>query len=98
VTVSAIVFLYTSSTKPAAIAILNMDDNGDYASAAAMSVLILLINVAVRILYEIINKKLIRRLEKYKTGEVSADNRSLNLQLDQIDLELLHQIEQKKIP
>lgn len=70
VTVSAIVFLYTSANKPAAIAILNMDDNGDYASAAAMSVLILLINVTVRLIYELANKKLVKYMDKYKTGAV----------------------------
>ena len=66
VTVSAIVFLYTMQTKPAAIAILNMDDNGDYASAAAMSILILMINFAVRSIYEVVNKRLVTRLERYK--------------------------------
>jgi iron(III) transport system permease protein len=69
VTVSAIVFLYTTRTKPAAIAILNMDDNGDYAAAAAMSLLILLINIAVRTIYEIVNRILAKRIERWKTGE-----------------------------
>ncbi|MEE1250302.1 MAG: putative 2-aminoethylphosphonate ABC transporter permease subunit [Lachnospiraceae bacterium] len=69
VTVSAIVFLYTTQTKPAAIAILNMDDNGDYATAAAMSLLILLINIIVRIVYEIVNVILERKINRWKTGE-----------------------------
>lgn len=69
VTVSAIVFLYTTQTKPAAIAILNMDDNGDYATAAAMSLLILLINILARAIYEILNHFLEKRLERWKTGK-----------------------------
>lgn len=69
VTVSAIVFLYTMQTKPAAIAILNMDDNGDYASAAAMSLLILLINIIIRAIYEIVNKILERKIDRWKTGQ-----------------------------
>ena len=66
VTVSAVVFLYTAQSKPASIAILNMDDNGDYAAAAAMSILIFLINVAVRSIYEIANHKVSKRLNRWK--------------------------------
>ena len=66
VTVSAVVFLYTASSKPASIVILNMDDNGDYAAAAAMSILIFLINIAVRTIYEIANSYAHKRLDKWK--------------------------------
>ena len=66
VTVSAVVFLYTAQSKPVSIAILNMDDNGDYAAAAAMSILIFLINVAVRTLYEFVNAILTKRLNRWK--------------------------------
>ena len=68
VTVSAVVFLYTAQSKPVSIAILNMDDNGDYAAAAAMSILIFLINVAVRTIYEFVNAVLVRRLNRWKGG------------------------------
>ena len=56
VTVSAIIFLYTPETKLAAVAIVSMEDNGDIASAAAMSVLIIVTNIVVRIVYELIMK------------------------------------------
>ena len=62
------VFLYTAQSKPVSIAILNMDDNGDYAAAAAMSILIFLINVAVRTIYEFVNAVLVRRLNRWKGG------------------------------
>jgi len=52
VTVSAVVFLYSAKFKIAAIAITHMEEAGDYGQAAAMSLLILGINVLVRILYE----------------------------------------------
>lgn len=68
VTVSAIVFLYNTTNKPAAIAILNMDDNGDYAAAAAMSVLILLINIIARLIYELVNSKLTKKVDHWKKG------------------------------
>lgn len=66
VTVSAVVFLYTAASKPASIAILNMDDNGDYAAAAAMSILIFLINIGVRSIYEVANSLIHKRLDKWK--------------------------------
>jgi len=59
VTVSALVFLYTAQFKVASIAITHMEEAGDVSQAAAMSLLILFINVAVRALYEAVirNKK-----------------------------------------
>ena len=52
VTVSAVVFLYGAKFKIAAIAITHMEEAGNFGQAAAMSLLILLINVLVRGLYE----------------------------------------------
>ena len=43
-----------------------MDDNGDYAAAAAMSILIFLINVAVRTIYEFVNSALSKKLGAWK--------------------------------
>jgi len=57
VTVSAIVFLYSANFKIAAIAITHMEEAGDISQAAAMSLLILIINVVVRMLYHIIKEK-----------------------------------------
>jgi iron(III) transport system permease protein len=52
VTVSAVVFLYSAGFKISAIAITHMEEAGNISQAAAMSLLILLINVLVRALYE----------------------------------------------
>lgn len=54
VTVSAVVFLYSAKFKIASIAITHMEEAGDFAQAAAMSLLILLVNVLARGLYEIL--------------------------------------------
>ncbi|MCL2199054.1 MAG: putative 2-aminoethylphosphonate ABC transporter permease subunit [Defluviitaleaceae bacterium] len=53
VTISAIVFLYTPRFRVASIAISHMHAEGVFAQAAAMSLLILLVNVVVRLIYEI---------------------------------------------
>ena len=54
VTVSAVVFLYGAKFKIASIAITHLEEAGDFAQAAAMSLLILLVNVLARGLYEIL--------------------------------------------
>ena len=61
VTVSAVVFLYTAHFKLAAIAITNMEEAGNYGQAAAMSLLILLFNVLMRLVYEIAVRAIKRR-------------------------------------
>ncbi|WP_293376400.1 ABC transporter permease subunit [Phenylobacterium sp. SCN 70-31] len=49
-TVSAAVFLYPTDFKLASVSILNMDDAGDMAPAAAMGMMILYVNLGVRLL------------------------------------------------
>lgn len=49
-TVSAVVFLYPPDVKLAAVAVLNMDDAGDTAAAAAMGMLIVYVNLGARLL------------------------------------------------
>ncbi len=79
VTVSALVFIYGAQTRPAAMAILSMDDNGDYAAAAAMSVIILLCNLIIRVIYEMILRKVTKRINRWKKGtevESKKENKS----------------------
>ena len=64
VTVSAVVFLYSPKYKIAAIAITHMEEAGNFGQASAMSLLILLINVLVRVLYEIAIQTIKRRTKK----------------------------------
>jgi iron(III) transport system permease protein len=69
VTVSALVFLYSANFKIASIAITHMEEAGDISQAAAMSLLTLMINVAVRIVYELLVKHITGRR---KRGERSV--------------------------
>jgi iron(III) transport system permease protein len=64
VTISAVVFLYPADFKLASIAIVNMEEVGDTAPASALAVLIMLTNVAVRLIYELIRKKIITSGER----------------------------------
>ena len=52
-TVSAVIFLYTPDTALASVAVVNMDDAGDTAAAAAMGMLIVLANIIVKIGFEL---------------------------------------------
>lgn len=54
VTISALVFLYTSNLSLLSIAVINLDDTGEIAKASAMSIIILLTNVIIKIIYQII--------------------------------------------
>ncbi|MDX2272955.1 MAG: putative 2-aminoethylphosphonate ABC transporter permease subunit [Cyanobacteriota bacterium] len=51
VTVSAVIFLYPPDLRLASVAVVNMDDAGNVASAAAMSTLIVLTSLAIQALY-----------------------------------------------
>ena len=56
VTVSALVFLFSADFKIAAVAITHMEEAGENSQAAAMSILIIAVNVIVRALYEVVIK------------------------------------------
>ena len=73
VTLSAVVFLVAPGTELAAVAVLLMDDAGDTAQAAAMSVLIIGLGLGVRLLYWIAMKGVSRRTQAWtQAGARSA--------------------------
>ena len=70
VTISALVFLYTSNLNLLAVAVVNLDDAGEIGKASAMSVVILLTNVIIKIIYQITLKILKqRKLKRKNQGE-----------------------------
>jgi iron(III) transport system permease protein len=66
-TVSAVVFLYSTGTALASVAVLNMDDAGDVAPAAAMGMMIFYTNVVARTVHALVSKLLIRRTQAWRT-------------------------------
>ncbi|WP_035900105.1 putative 2-aminoethylphosphonate ABC transporter permease subunit [Labrenzia sp. DG1229] len=66
-TVSAVVFLYSPKTTLASIAVLNMDDAGDIAPAAAMGMMIFYTNAAARILHLFASKGILKRTQAWRT-------------------------------
>jgi iron(III) transport system permease protein len=65
-TVSAIIFIYGSSTKVAAIAIVHMDEAGAMAAAAAMASCIVLTAMAVKLLHLLLEKLVFNRLQIWR--------------------------------
>ncbi len=65
-TVSAVIFLYSANLKLAAIMIVNMDDAGDTAPAAAMSMLLFFTGIGVRLLYEAVTRGLKQRTQVWR--------------------------------
>jgi iron(III) transport system permease protein len=65
-TVSAVVFLYSPNTQLASVAVLNMDDAGDVAPAAAMAVLIFLTAVIGRALFAALSWAVLKRTQQWR--------------------------------
>ncbi len=66
-TVSAVVFLYSTDTTLASVAVLNMDDAGDIAPAAAMAMMIVYTSAGVRLLHALLTRGLQRRTQAWRT-------------------------------
>lgn len=65
-TVSAAIFLYSPDTNLAAVAVLNMDDAGDTVAAVAMSILILMTSVVVKLVHWLLTYKLMRSSQRWR--------------------------------
>lgn len=66
-TVSAVVFLYSPKTSLASIAVLNMDDAGDIAPAAAMGMMIFYTNAGARILHLLVSRSVLSRTQAWRS-------------------------------
>ena len=65
-TVSAVVFIYSVNTQLASIAVLNMDDAGDVAPAAAMAMMIVGTSAGLRLLHWLATRGLSRRTQAWR--------------------------------
>jgi len=65
-TVSAVVFLYSADTYLASVTILNLDEAGEVAAAAALGMMIFYTNASVRIVYTILTKKIFFKTQAWR--------------------------------
>ena len=66
-TVSAVVFLYSPETMLASVAVLNMDDAGDIAPAAAMALMIVYTSAVFRVLHALFARFINSRTQVWRT-------------------------------
>jgi iron(III) transport system permease protein len=66
VTISAVVFLYSPDTKPASIAIINLDEAGEIGPAAAMSTLIVITSALICLLYAGVTRFLLAKTQGWR--------------------------------
>lgn len=66
-TVSAVVFLYSTDTALASVAVLNMDDAGDIAPAAAMGMMIFYTNAGARLIHTLLSRMILKRSNAWRT-------------------------------
>lgn len=71
-TVSAVIFLYSPDTTLASIAVLNMDDAGDVAPAAAMGMMIFYTNVIARLIHLFVTRNMLRKTQAWRIREARA--------------------------
>ncbi|MGL5371972.1 MAG: ABC transporter permease subunit, partial [Plesiomonas shigelloides] len=65
-TTSAVIFLYAGDSIPASVAVLNMEDSGNTAAAAAMATLILLASAGVKLLEHLASRALLQRTQRWR--------------------------------
>ena len=65
-TVSALVFLYSYNTNLASVAVLNMDEAGDIAPAAAMAVMIMLTCMVARLVHWVLGSVLLKHTQHWR--------------------------------
>ena len=65
-TVSAVVFLYSTHTALASVAVLNMDDAGDIAPAAAMGMMIFYTNAGARLLHMLASRRILHKTQSWR--------------------------------
>lgn len=65
-TVSAVVFLYGPQTRPASVSIVNMDEAGATAAAAAMAALIVATAIAVKAAHLVLDRLVFGRLQAWR--------------------------------
>ncbi len=65
-TVSAVIFIYSADTQLASVAVINMDDAGEIASAAAMAMMIVYTSAGMRLLHFLLTRGIARQSQAWR--------------------------------
>ena len=69
ITISAVVFLYTTGTRLISIGMINKSDSGDIAAAAAIAILIIMTNIIFKLIFSLAIKIVKNRMKSHRRKE-----------------------------
>ncbi|WP_279119628.1 putative 2-aminoethylphosphonate ABC transporter permease subunit [Fusobacterium varium] len=97
ITISAVIFLYTTKTRLISVMMISKNDAGDIAAAAAISVMIILVNIFFKIIFDLSTKYIRNRsYNKKRKDSIKKEKQGENLLLTGKEvLEILNKTSQK---
>ena len=97
ITISAVIFLYTTKTRLISVMMISKNDAGDIGAAAAISVMIILVNIFFKVVFDLSTKYIRnRRYNKKRKNSIKKEKQGENLLLTGKEvLEKLNKISQK---
>lgn len=97
ITISAVIFLYTTKTRLISVMMISKNDAGDIGAAAAISVMIILVNIFFKIIFDLSTKYIRNRsYNKKRKDSIKKEKQGENLLLTGKEvLEILNKTSQK---
>ena len=97
ITISAVIFLYTTKTRLISVMMISKNDAGDIGTAAAISVMIILVNIFFKIIFDLSTKYIRNRsYNKKRKDSIKKEKQGENLLLTGKEvLEILNKTSQK---
>lgn len=99
ITISAVIFLYTTKTRLISVMMISKNDAGDIGAAAAISVMIILVNIFFKIIFDLSTKYIRNRsYNKKRKDSIKKEKQGENLLLTGKEvLEILNKTSQKLV-
>lgn len=97
ITISAVIFLYTTKTRLISVMMISKNDAGDIGAAAAISVMIILVNIFFKVVFDLSMKYIRNRIyNKKRKDSIKKEKQGENLLLTGKEvLEILNKTSQK---
>ncbi len=99
ITISAVIFLYTTKTRLISVMMISKNDAGDIGAAAAISVMIILVNIFFKVVFDLSMKYIRNRIyNKKRKDSIKKEKQGENLLLTGKEvLEVLNKTSQKQV-
>lgn len=98
ITISAVIFLYTTKTRLISVMMISKNDAGDIGAAAAISVMIILVNIFFKVVFDLSMKYIRNRIyNKKRKDSIKKEKQGENLLLTGKEvLEILNKTSQNR--